>query len=197
MKDLRQRKNIRLQEYDYSQPGHYFITICTKERIFLFGDIANYTMFFREYGKIAAVELINISSHYDNVKIDKFVIMPNHVHMIINLSEFTGVKNVGAPLAAPDDTDIDNKINNNVKNTTTEAGRASAPPTIGNIVRGYKSGVSRNIGFNIWQRNYHDHIIRNEKSYKEIYKYIENNPIQWELDCHNPENPKYHDWRDE
>jgi len=120
--------------------------------------------------------------------------------MIITLAEpKTPAVIVGGALARPvlhNTTNITDTINMTNANNTTSTGRASAPPTIGNIVRGYKSGVTRIIGFSVWQRYFHDHIIRNEKSYQKIYEYIATNPTIWELDCHNPINPKYKDWED-
>jgi len=137
-----------------------------------------------DYGKIAKNELLNIENHYNHIKIDTFIVMPNHIHLIIRI--------VGVPLAAPDENENDfATVNAPAENENApaenETGRASAPPTtvgIGNVVRGYKSGVSKNIGFSIWQRNYHDHIIRNEESYQRIYRYINENPQKWENDCY-------------
>ena len=77
------RKNIRLKDYDYSQGGYYFVTVCTKDRLNLFGDIINGEIQLNEVGMIAESELLKIESRYDNVRIDKYVVMPNHVHMII------------------------------------------------------------------------------------------------------------------
>lgn len=92
--ELRKRKNIRLNGYDYSQTGRYFITICSKNRVNLFGDIIGGDMRISEYGEIVQNELVNIPSYYKNIGVDVFVVMPNHVHMIVAI--------VGAPLAAPD-----------------------------------------------------------------------------------------------
>jgi REP element-mobilizing transposase RayT len=186
MKTLQKRKPNRLKGYDYSRNGCYFITVCTKNRDCLFGDIVGGEMRLNEYGIVANDEIARICEHYTNVKIDTCVVMPNHIHLIVVI---TG--NVGAPLAAPSERE-------NAPETTPvfTPGRASAPPTVGNIVRGYKAGVSRNIGFSAWQRSYHDHIIRNEKSYHAIYRYIKNNPALWEADCHNPLSPKYKDWKE-
>ena len=165
--NLASRKNVRLRDYDYSNVGYYFITICAKNQSPLFGDIIDEKMHLSKYGEIAEIELLNIPTHYDNIKIDKYVIMPNHIHTIII---------VGAALAQPE---LD--VSGNLK----KAGRASATPTIGNIIRGYKSGVSRKIGFSIWQRNYHEQIIRNEASYQNIWKYIDGNPATWKNDLYH------------
>ena len=81
------RKNIRLTHYDYSSPGEYFVTICTKDRKFLFGDIKNGKMRYTQIGKIVCDEIIDLPCHYKNVSVDSFVVMPNHVHMIITISK--------------------------------------------------------------------------------------------------------------
>ena len=131
----------------------------------MFGDIVDGKMLMNEYGRIAENEILDISQRNNNVKIDDFIIMPNHIHMIISIVGVPPTTTINTPYL-----------------------------TIGNIVRGYKSGVSRKTGISIWQRNYHDHIIRNEKYYEKIVHYIKNNPVRWELDCHNPNNKKYTEW---
>jgi len=173
--NLPKRKPTRLKSYNYGQNGYYFITICTKDRKYLFGKIINGIMTLNEYGKIAKNEINDMPKHYKNIVVDNFVIMPNHIHIILII--------VGAPLAAPD---VNTPKSTN--DITEKAGAASGAPTIGNIVRELKSGISKKCRFPIWQRNYHDHIIRDQEDYKKIYNYIENNPLQWELDCHNLSN---------
>jgi len=133
----------------------------------MFGDIVCGEMHLSEYGKIAENDLLCIPQHYENARVDKHIIMPNHLHAIIAL--------VGAPLAAPAERQTA---------LSGETGRASASPTIGNIVRGYKAGVSQSVGFAIWQRSYHDHIIRNEPEYQKIWQYIDENPAKWTKDCY-------------
>jgi len=150
---------MRLKGYDYSSAGCYFITVCIRTQEFLFGNIIAGEMHLSENGNIAKNELLHIPRHYENVKIDKYTIMPNHIHAIITI--------VGAPLAAP---------------AGEGTGRASASPTIGNIVRGYKAGVSRSIGFTPWQRSYHDHIIRDDTEYHRISQCIDQNPATWQQD---------------
>ena len=158
--NLPKRKNTRLKYYDYTNYGYYFITICTKNQSCCFGKITSDKMQLSNYGKIAYNEMIDLKNHYHNIKIDKFVIMPNHIHSIII---------VGSELEQSDVT----------TNSIVTAGAASGAPTVGNVVRGYKSGVSRKCGFPIWQRGYYEHIIRNEKDYQETYRYIEVNPAKW------------------
>ena len=161
MTNLPIRKSIRLKSYDYSGAGYYFVTICTKNQVPLFGSIVDGEMHLSGHGKIAETELLSIPSHYYDIKIDKYIIMPNHIHIIII---------VGAALAQPA---------YGADAGTKETGRASAPPTIGNVVRGYKAGVSRKIGSPVWQRNYHEHVIRNEVSHLRIWEYIDGNPVTW------------------
>lgn len=157
--ELPKRKPTRLKDYDYSQNGAYFITICTCNRKPLFGTITNGTMQLSEIGKIAEQELLLIGSRYTNIKINKHVIMPNHIHMIILIEPPEGIYPFNA----------DKKYD------------------ISNVVGKFKAGVSR-IARNafmrseIWQRSFHDHIIRGEKDYRKIWEYIDTNLLKWEFD---------------
>jgi len=173
MSELPQRKPIRLTQYDYSQNGCYFVTICVKDRHEMLGRVVyggdGPYSYLSNDGKIVRNDIDVLSMHYTNVFIDKYIIMPNHIHMIIRL--------VGAPLAAPA---IENIM------IADKAGRASAPPTIGTIIRCFKSGVSRKLGFSLWQRSYHDRIIRSEKEYQCIWRYIDENPAHWADDEYYP-----------
>jgi REP element-mobilizing transposase RayT len=157
-KELPIRKKIRLDGYDYSSAGYYFITMCVKGNAHLFGEVSNGTMRLNEYGIIAENELLKIPFRYDNcVQIPKHIVMPNHIHMIV---------------AIP----------------TTE--RINPFPTkadIPNIVGKYKAGVTRIVGnafmrYAIWQPRFQDHIIRNEEAYRNIWRYIDNNPAKWAED---------------
>ncbi len=156
LNELPKRKQIRLKYYDYSHNGYYFVTICTKEKKNVFGKIISGKLVLNNFGKIAFNEMQSVNAHYRNVEIDKFVIMPNHLHCIIIIGE------TGAASGAP----------------TVNGGK----PTLGDIVRGYKSAVSRKCKFSIWQRGYYEHIIRNDNDYIEVYKYIDENPMKWEYD---------------
>lgn len=153
-KNYSERKILRLQNFDYSQNGAYFITICTRDRkqylCKIVGDDAHIVPQIKltNYGYIVEKYIKNVPG------IDKYVIMPNHIHMIIK------VKNNGTMWA-------------------------SSPTTaIPQIIKSFKSLVTKQIGFSIWQRSYYDHIIRGEKDYLEIWEYIENNPQKWQLDCY-------------
>ena len=159
------RKEHRLKSYDYSQNGAYFVTICTRNRQYLFwnnydfgrvgaafgGPQSKITL--SEYGKIVKEELKIIPSIYpDIVFIPKSVIMPNHIHLIIVLNAYS------------------------------ESGPPKAAPTIGSIINKFKGSVSKKSGFHVWQRSFYDRIIRNEQEYRAFWKYIETNPMTWKND---------------
>ena len=187
------RRSIRLKGYDYSQAGLYFITICCQDRICRFGKIENNEMILNEYGQIAFDEWMKLIERFSNFELDVFQIMPNHVHGIIR---------VGATLAvAQNDDDIGDDIGGNIGDNIGGNIRATArvvPTDIGmpGIVGAYKSLVvngclkiykSKNkIMGKLWQRNYYEHIIRNEQSYQRISEYIINNPSKWKEDTFKP-----------
>ena len=174
IQNIHNRRSIRLKGYDYSQAGLYFITICCSNHVCLFGEVVNGEMVLNEYGTIACNEWLNTPNIRKNVELDVFVIMPNHIHGIIIL-------NGRGELHSPHNVITDNKW-----------GECDSPlrgpsNNIGAIVRGYKSSVTKqlnllNFGCTVWQRNYHEHIIRNQKSYKTIAEYIVNNPSKWNND---------------
>lgn len=165
------RKEHRLKSFDYSSNGAYFITICTRNRQYLFWnnyDIGRVGAAFggprvkiqlTEYGKIVEDELKMIPSIYpDIVFIPKFVIMPNHIHLII------------------------------VLNTYSEDGPPKAAPTVGSIINKFKGSVTKKAGFRVWQKSFYDRVIRNECEYRAYWQYIENNPTNWENDEYFSEN---------
>ena len=178
------RKLNRLQNYDYSRNGLYFITICTKDRIPYLSEIHDVgnaalgvqttseihdvgnavldvpSVKLTEYGKILNDQIIEMNSIYKKSQIIKYVIMPDHLHMIIYLFDDDNVF-CGTP-------------------------RAAFPTkSVSQIINGLKSISTKQIGFSIWQKSFHDHIIRNEKEFLEICDYIDNNPINWVNDIYN------------
>jgi REP element-mobilizing transposase RayT len=169
------RQSIRLKGYDYSKPGYYFVTICVADRYCLFGEILDEEMHLNEYGKIAKAEWLRTENLRDNVCLDEFVVMPNHVHGIIKIIDKNSSRGVSpyAPAAAK-------KSKNKFR---------SPSNNLGAMVRGYKSTVTKQInklnnqpGDKVWQRNYYDHIIRNRHELNRIRKYIQDNPKNWEND---------------
>ncbi len=178
--NIHHRRSIRLKGYDYSQAGLYFITICCQDRICRFGHIENGDMILNENGQIAYDEWVKLLERFPNFELDVFQIMPNHMHGIIAL--------VGATLAvAQNDSVAQNEM---IVGNDIRAGASPAPmKTVGHIVGAYKSLVANGcldifktknetMG-KLWQRNYHEHIIRDEQSYYRISEYIINNPENW------------------
>ncbi|HGY11191.1 MAG TPA: transposase [Desulfobacterales bacterium] len=149
------RRSIRLQGYDYSQAGLYFITICTKDGEHLFGEITDGKMVLNAFGKIADNEWLKTGEIRDNVELSEYVIMPNHIHGIIVLNDLIVGAHCNVPLHEPQIEQFGKSTKNSI-------------PT---IVKLYKSAVTKKInilrntpGIPVWQRNYYEHIIRNEKS---------------------------------
>ena len=188
------RRSIRLQRYDYSQAGAYFITICTWQRQCLFGEIINGEMQLSPWGEIVNLHWQNLPKYHRHLELDEFVIMPNHLHGIIVLINHNSVQNsVGAGLA-----DISGK-----KQTTSQQNAPSPmlqqqnkSKNLPEILRGFKTFSARRInqlrrtfGVPVWQRNYYEHIIRNEESLQYIRQYTINNPLSRELDQLHPNNP--------
>ena len=176
------RRSIRLKGYDYALPGGYFITLVTWGRLCLFGELVRGEVELSVAGKIVWEEWFTTGEIRPNVELneDEFTIMPNHVHGIIWITDKTDdVIGVGAQRrCAPTKTMTDAYV---------------VPGSLGAIVRAFKSATTRRInalngtpGAPGWQRNYYEHIIRNESELDEIRAYMRNNPQQWELDHENP-----------
>jgi REP element-mobilizing transposase RayT len=169
-----------LKGYDYSQAGMYFVTICVKKHICLFGKITNGKMMLNEYGQIAYNEWAKTSEIRPNVQLDAFIIMPNHIHGIIVITENDGGGR--GVLHTPHASHLPNIIGCECNSPL-----RSPSNTIGAMVRGYKSAVTKQLnqlGFidSIWQRSYWEHVIRNQQSHQRIANYVFNNPANWEND---------------
>ncbi len=174
------RRSIRLKEYDYSQPGAYFVTICTHDRACLFGGVVDGEMRLNEFGEMVHECWQAIPDHFPHAMLDEFVIMPNHVHGIISIVDAAIVDNVGATHASP------------LKSASSLPPRGPKQKSIGAIVGSFKSAVTKRIneyrntpGAPVWQRNYYEHIIRNEESLNRIRQYIADNPARWTFDREN------------
>jgi REP element-mobilizing transposase RayT len=165
MQVLPRRKSLRLRQYDYSQAGAYFVTICTHDRRHLLGRIEGGKIQVNACGQIIRTVWENLAIKFKDIGLDAFVVMPNHIHGIII---------VGAQFIAP------------------TVGVMNHAPTLGDIVRSFKAISTRlirknhNKGFN-WQRNYYEHVIRDETSLNRIREYILTNPLRWDLDRENPQ----------
>ncbi|MFI3241559.1 MAG: transposase [Alphaproteobacteria bacterium] len=181
---MQARKDNRLQNFDYSTKGAYFVTICTKDRKKLLwkknvGAVIdrpqitphpqlNFIQINKEnlskYGLIVDKAINQIDVIYENLaSVEKYVIMPNHIHLIIRLQP---------------------PLDNAVCGQDAVCGRSMTAPTISRIIKQLKFYVTKQIDFSIWQKLFHYHIIRNDEEYKEIYKYIDENPTYWCNDCY-------------
>ena len=194
MNTLPQRRSIRLRHYDYSQAGFYFVTICTHEKQALFGEIIGREMCLNRAGIIAQSEWHKTGLMREKIILHDFVVMPNHVHGIIeivNSNDTTSANypNVGAHCVRPHSDNIHDDDNSVYYPNSVIGGRTQCAPTLGFVIRGYKAAVTKQIhllqsvtGQKIWQRNYHEHVIRNEASYLKIAEYVQTNPLKWHDD---------------
>ncbi len=188
------RNITRLREYDYSQAGYYYVTMCTKGSVCLFGDIKNGKMKLNEYGKIVQDTWLDLPNHNCNVELDYYQIMPDHLHCIIiindNITSSNQHHNVGD--GSKPSQSISKSSRND--NTVVRAGCEPAPTSYGlsEIVRQLKTFSAKRInnirettGRPIWQRSFYDRIIRNDKELYEIRNYIKSNPLKYEIDRDN------------
>ncbi|MFH1392688.1 MAG: transposase [bacterium] len=167
------RQSIRLPDYDYSDFGYYFVTICAQNMAYDFGIIIDNKIKLTKIGEIAGQYWLKIPEHFKKIKLDKFVVMPNHLHGIVV------IECRGAPWRAP---------------TKTKFGPLK-PKSLSLIMNHFKGSVKRwsnknSFEYFQWQRNYYERIIRNSQELNRTRLYIQNNPINWELDRNNPENFK-------
>lgn len=172
---IHHRRSIRLQGYDYSQNGAYFITLCAQDRKPIFGKIVGGKMQLSPFGIIVRDEWLKTSEMRKNIEMDEFVVMPDHFHGIIVI----------------DDADIGRGA---MPRTQIEQFGKPTSNTIPTIIRGYKAAVTKQINtiqinagvYNmperIWQKNYYEHVIRNEASLNKIREYIMSNPLNWKED---------------
>ena len=184
------RRSLRLPNYDYTQSGAYFVTICTWNRECLLGEIVAGEMRLNEYGHIVVECWLAIPQHFPRVELDAFVVMPNHIHGIIMIAGATHPSPdlVGATHASPDPVGA-----THASPLQKQHRSGPNPQSLGAIVGSFKSAAAKRInefrgtpGFPVWQRNYYEHIIRNESALQRIRMYIQNNPINWDLDSENP-----------
>ncbi len=165
-----QRKRNRLADCGYDAPGAYFITICTAEKKRLLSEIlagealTSPAVALTALGELVQVRLLALPDRFPNLRLDKYVLMPNHVHILLTLTQAEG------------------------------SGGASPSPTVIDAVRAFKSITARLArpylsGSPLWQRSFYDHVVRNEADYREIWNYIDGNPSKWAEDRFFPEPP--------
>lgn len=158
--DLPKRKHPRLKNYDYSQNGCYFATICVKDKKHLLGCVSIGRDAFippqtvlSSIGKVAEKYILNIEKVYGHIKVENYVIMPNHIHLLLLF----------------DSSQCD------------DGGIRASRPTLFTVIRSFKTMVTREIGYSIWQDSYYEKIIDNENGYLEALRYIDENPLKWTL----------------
>ena len=154
--DLPNRKNNRLENFDYGQNGMYFITICTQNRRKILCEIVGGGALdapkikLSEIGKIAEKHILS-TNNIPEITVDKYVIMPDHIHLLLWVRDINGTSKAPSPT-------------NNL---------------ISHSISTLKRFINKDVGYNIFQRSYYDHVIRNQHDYDETWKYIDNNPINW------------------
>ena len=178
------RRSIRLKGYDYSQPGAYFVTLVTNQREEIFGEVANGGMRLNQLGEIVHAEWLKTAEIRSNVELheDEFVIMPNHVHGIIWIVE---TQSVGAT----------HRVVRATHRVAPTKGTL-VPNSIGAILAQFKSITAKRInvlrdtrGVTVWQRNYYEHIVRDQTDMENIWNYINTNPLHWQDDQLHPSTP--------
>lgn len=147
--NFKTRKPNRLKNYDYSQNGVYFITVCVKNRnpILSYIPVGANCVRLSKIGKVVEEEINNISKIYANVTVENYVIMPNHIHLLVFIDRFSG--------------------------------RTQFAPTISRIIKQFKGVITKRLSKSIWQKGFYDHIIRDEYDFQIRWQYIEDNPYRW------------------
>ena len=171
--DKHLRRSIRLQGYDYSRAGAYFVTVCTRNRECLFGDIVNGEMRLNDAGRIVADSWEWLAKQNDQVSLDGYVVMPNHAHGIIVITD---------------------DCRGGSRTALTRTAPTGQRKPIGRLIGAFKTVSTKRINelrttaaARLWQRNYYERIIRNEDELHRIRQYIIDNPVRWEMDRENPE----------
>ncbi len=180
------RRSIRLRNYDYSQPGAYFVTICTYQKQSWFGEIKNGQIYLNQLGKIVADEWLKTCKIRPNFKLYEWVIMPNHFHGIVIINDYSGDdQSLGARDAPLDLGARDAPLDLGAR----DAPLQQKPNSLSSCIAGFKSAVTKRINLlrqntdtPIWQRNYYESILRDEKYLAVVREYIINNPKNWPND---------------
>ena len=203
--NLHNRNSIRMQGYDYTQIGSYFITICTRHKECLLGEITDGKMKLSSLGEIVYCQWLQLPNRFSNIILDAFIIMPNHIHGIVIINGENPPRRGEAGdtrhnssannLISPASPDLPNREplqllkSNPCSPKNYKKPHGTIPGSVGAIIQNYKSLTSRKINTlfrakttTIWQRNFYEHIIRDEMDLDRIVAYIENNPISWSDD---------------
>ena len=194
----RRRRSIRMPKFDYTMSLQWFITICTHNRECVLGEIVNDEMRLNEIGKIIEECWLAIPDHFLNVILGEYMIMPNHIHGIL---EIVDNSHVCRGTACQNDSDICRGVACYAPTGSQEyfSKISPVPKSLGTIIRSFKSGVTKHVNklrntpsASFWQRNYYEHGIRNDKALERIENYIKENPFFWNEDENHPENLHKH-----
>jgi REP element-mobilizing transposase RayT len=198
------RRSVRLQGYDYTQPGAYFVTVCTQDRASLFGEILEEQIRLNEAGGMVQRMWAGLPDHFPFLKLGEYVIMPNHLHAILVLTD------LGDHEDRPYGMMMDRRGESCIRpfDLARDHPRGTLTGTVGRVVQAFKSittheyvqGVQRRgwppFAKRLWQRNYYEHIIRNELELNDVRRYIQENPARWATDENNPDRLEEQPWAD-
>ena len=191
---IHHRRSIRLKNYDYASDGAYFMTICTQHKEYMFGNIIDGKMVLNSAGEMIKKWLFELKNKFKDIELDEYTIMPNHIHLIIFIMNTV----VGADLCVSPEYGTKHYSSRNQgrhigqplrqQNDIPQIIQWLKTMTTNEYIRNVKQNNWKPFDQKLWQRNYYDRIIRNEKELAKIRKYIFENPSKWELDKNNPEN---------
>ena len=191
----RRRRSIRLPGYDYTQPGAYFVTICAHERQHLFGDVVAGQMRLSTAGRVVDWYWRRLPQHFPHVRLDAHMVMPNHAHVILWIVDAVGATHsptISGQMVNAVPTDGPDQTQRVLGNASPLRPNGPAPGSVGAIIGNFKSVTTRRInkmnhtpGDPVWQRNFYERIVRNERALHAIRQYIADNPARWHLDRYN------------
>ena len=164
---IHHRQSIRLKDYDYSSDGAYFMTVCAQDKEYMFGDVIDGKMILNLSGEMVKKWLSELENKFKNIELGEYVIMPNHIHLIVF------IMNVAV---------------RSEQNNIPQIVQWLKTMTTNEYIKNVKQNNWKPFDKRLWQRNYYDRVIRNEKELNKIRKYIFENPLKWEFDKNNPEN---------
>jgi len=192
---MKARRSIRLPSYDYSSSGAYFVTICVHNRVCLFGNVHDGVMALNDAGRMMRKWWLELANKFNNVLCDEFVIMPNHVHGIILINTISQ-KSVGADRCLrPELDDVPQQgrhtglplaENKQIRASLSALVQWFKTMSTNEYIRGVKNDSWSRFNTRLWQRNYWEHVIRNEHALRQIREYVQNNPLNWQIDQLNP-----------
>ena len=183
------RRSIRMEDYDYASAGAYFITICSQNRGFVFGNVINDAVELTALGQIVLDAWLRLQERFPSIVLDTFMIMPNHLHALILMRESAGA---GFPRPLTHAQGASRPL---------QEGAETAPlqrSTLGQVIAYFKYQTTKSVnstngtpGLRLWQRNYYEHVIRNEDELRTAREYILTNPLRWAIDHENPESGRH------